>query len=85
MPLQPVFGSDEHQQLVIEVLGDVSTGYFHLGSYYQTNYFLVRDREFDYGLMRSDDLEVFTDKVRVACATYLERKKQNNLSSNNGN
>ena len=91
MPLTPVFGTEEHQQMVMEIMNHPTTRYYPFPApyddkgFYHSPYFQVADPCFDYGLLESDCLEVFTDKVRVACATYLERKQQNNLSSYNVN
>jgi hypothetical protein len=84
MLLTPVFGTPQHQQMVMETLNNHSHYYplptpYDDQGFYHCPYFYVADPSFDYGLLESDCLEVFTDKVRVACATYLERKQQNNL------
>ena len=71
--ISSVWGTKEHQELVMEVFNHPSTCYFPVDTYWSTHYFLINDSEFDYGLMRADDLEIFTDKVRIAAATYLER------------
>ena len=83
MPLQPVFGSEQHQQLVMDVMESPLTCFYPQSNSYSTNFFFANDAEFDYGVMEFDDLDVFTDKVRIACATYLERKNNNTLTNNN--
>ena len=85
-PIPAVFGTAEHQQIVMEIMNHPTTRYYPFPApyddkgLYHTPYFQVADASFDYGLIESDCLEVFTDKVRIACATYLERKHKQEVT-----
>ena len=76
MPTTSIFNTQRHQLMVMEVMQSAFTEYNYSTEAYSTDFFSVKDADFDYGEMSFDDLEVFTDKVRIACSIYLERQNQ---------
>lgn len=73
-----VYETKEHQDLVQEVLNDKSTAYFPKWKTYITFFFWVKDNQHFPERIESSDLEVFTEKIRVASAEYLRLNKTAN-------
>lgn len=74
MPNQSAYRTTEHEALVQEVLSSPCTSYIPKYGVYTTHYFRAYDKEHDYGNITSECIDIFTDKVRSAAATFLKRK-----------
>ena len=72
--MDAIYGTKEHQDLVMEVLDSEHTNYFDKWECYASTFFWLKDPESFPQRIEDKDLEVFTDKIRIAAAKYLEMK-----------
>ena len=66
------YGTQEHQDLVMEVMNHSTTGYMEKWNCYMTLFFTCKEHNEHFSRIEDEDLEVFTDKVRAAAAKFLE-------------
>ena len=65
-------GTPEHQELLMKVMKSDLTGYFEKWNCYMTLFFTCGKYWENFSRIEDADLEIFTDKIRVASAKYLE-------------
>jgi len=73
-----IYGTKEHLDLVQKVLKDKSTAYYPKWENYITFFFSVKDKVHFPKRIESSDLEVFTEKIRIASAEYLRLHRTEN-------
>ena len=66
------YGTPEHQDLVMEVMKSEHTGYFEKWNCYMSLFFTCGKYWENFKRIEDEDLEVFTEKVRIDAAKYLE-------------
>jgi len=67
-----IYGTPEHEDLVMEVLTSKQTVFLPKSNAYISLYFTVRDPQNFKKHLEDSNLEVFTELVRIASAKYLE-------------
>ena len=70
-----VYGTAEHQDLVMEVMSSRHTAFYPKWNSYITFYFWCEDPK-NFGRIEDEDLDEFTQKVRDASAKLLELQNQ---------
>lgn len=70
-----VYGTTEHQNLVLQVMSSRHTAFYPKWNSYITFYFCCEDPE-NFGRIEDEDLDDFTQKVRDASAKLLELQKE---------
>ena len=74
--MDALYGTKDHQDLVMEVLESEHSNYFDKWDCYISMYFWLKDPINFPERIEDKSLEVFTDKIRIAAAKYLEMQQE---------
>tara|TARA_B100001093_G_C26644910_1_gene934872 strand:- start:100 stop:369 length:270 start_codon:yes stop_codon:yes gene_type:complete len=66
------YGTPEHQDLVMKVMDSSHTCYYEKWNCYMSLFFTCGKYWQNFQRIEDEDLEVFTEKVRIDAAKYLE-------------